>query len=86
MGSPSASGGGGDVEAVRAAHLEMLSSVVQSDEQESTLSLTHSYHHAFEGFAAELTEEEAAALSGSACLPSIRCGFVSCDDGRAPVS
>ncbi|EMS53854.1 Cucumisin [Triticum urartu] len=53
-------------EAVRAAHLEMLSSVVASGEQEpwpSTPSLTHSYHHAFEGFAAELTEEEAAALS-----------------------
>nr|BAJ99628.1 predicted protein [Hordeum vulgare subsp. vulgare] len=67
MGSPSVSGGGGEVEAVRAAHLEMLSSVVvRSDEQEprpSTVSLTHSYHHAFEGFAAELTEEEAAALS-----------------------
>jgi hypothetical protein len=41
----------------------MLSSVVvQSDKQ----TLTQSYHHAFEGFAAELTEEEAAALSGSA--------------------
>uniref|UniRef100_A0A8R7TUN0 Subtilisin-like protease n=1 Tax=Triticum urartu TaxID=4572 RepID=A0A8R7TUN0_TRIUA len=66
MGSPSASSGAGDVEAVRAAHLEMLSSVVASGEQEpwpSTPSLTHSYHHAFEGFAAELTEEEAAALS-----------------------
>uniref|UniRef100_A0A453ERG4 Subtilisin-like protease n=1 Tax=Aegilops tauschii subsp. strangulata TaxID=200361 RepID=A0A453ERG4_AEGTS len=67
MGSPSASSGAGDVEAARAAHLEMLSSVVvASGELEprlSTPSLTHSYHHAFEGFVAELTEEEAAALS-----------------------
>jgi hypothetical protein len=63
LGSPS----GGDVEAVRASHLQMLSSVVvQSDDQERAPTVTQSYHHAFEGFAAELTEEEAAALSGSA--------------------
>jgi hypothetical protein len=58
-------GGGGDVEAVRATHLEMLSSIVPSDEPERASSLTQSYHHAFEGFAAVLTEDEAAALSGN---------------------
>jgi hypothetical protein len=64
------SSSGGDAEAVRASHLQMLSSiVVQSDEQERPSTLTQSYHHAFEGFAAELTEEEAAALSGSAPGP-----------------
>ena len=66
LGSPS----GGDAEAVQASHLQMLSSiVVQSDEQERALTVSQSYHHAFEGFAAELTEVEAAALSGSAPGP-----------------
>uniref|UniRef100_A0ACD5VDY2 Uncharacterized protein n=1 Tax=Avena sativa TaxID=4498 RepID=A0ACD5VDY2_AVESA len=68
LGSPS----GGDVEAVRASHLQMLSSVVvQSDEQERASTLTQSYHHAFEGFAAELTEEEVAALSGHERVVSV---------------
>ncbi|KAM0880142.1 hypothetical protein ACQ4PT_033777 [Festuca glaucescens] len=68
LGSPS----GGDAEAVRASHLQMLSSiVVQSDEQERPWTLTQSYHHAFEGFAAELTEEEAAALSGHERVVSV---------------
>ena len=80
MGSPSASSAAGDVEAVRAAHLEMLSSVVASGEQEprpSTPSLTHSYHHAFQGFAADLTDEEAAALSGSFVAVLFVCFFFS---------
>lgn len=69
LGSPS----GGDAEAVRASHLQMLSSIaVQSDEQERpSTTLTQSYHHAFEGFAAELTEEEAAALSGHERVVSV---------------
>ncbi|KAK1664361.1 hypothetical protein QYE76_052520 [Lolium multiflorum] len=66
------SSSGGDAEAVRASHLQMLSSiVVQSDEQERPSTLTQSYHHAFEGFAAELTEEEAAALSGHERVVSV---------------
>jgi hypothetical protein len=66
MGSPS--GGGGDLEAVQADHLQMLSSVVPSGEQ-GRAALTQSYHHAFEGFAAALTEKEAASLSGEAPHP-----------------
>ncbi|CAO2203227.1 unnamed protein product [Urochloa humidicola] len=66
MGSPSS--GGGDLEAVQAGHLQMLSSVVSSAGGEqgraaAELAVTHSYHHAFEGFAAALTESEAAALA-----------------------
>ncbi|KAJ1283342.1 hypothetical protein BS78_03G121200 [Paspalum vaginatum] len=72
MGSPSGggSGGGGDLDAVQADHLQMLSSIVQSDEQ-GRAALTHSYHHAFEGFAAALTEKEAAALSGHERVVSV---------------
>ena len=62
MGSPSAGGG---LEAVQADHLQMLSSVVPSGEQ-GRAALTQSYHHAFQGFAAALTDKEAAALSGEA--------------------
>lgn len=65
MGSPSGGGGVGDLEAVQAGHLQMLSSVVTGDEQ-GRVALTQSYHHAFEGFATKLTEEEASALSGEA--------------------
>ena len=68
MGSPSGGGNGGgvsDPEVMQAAHLQMLSSIVSSDEQGS-VALTQSYHHAFEGFAVALTEKEAAALSGEA--------------------
>jgi hypothetical protein len=66
MGSPSSSGSGGDPEAVRASHLQMLSSIVPSEAQGS-VALKQSFHRAFEGFAAELTEKEAAAISGSLC-------------------
>ncbi|XP_068658336.1 CO(2)-response secreted protease-like [Aristolochia californica] len=44
------------------AHLQMLSSILPSEERER-LSLIHSYNHAFIGFSAMLTEEEANALS-----------------------
>ncbi|KAL6626369.1 hypothetical protein ACP70R_030095 [Stipagrostis hirtigluma subsp. patula] len=71
MGSPSGGGAGaGDPEAVQAAHLEMLSSIVPSDEQ-GRAALRQSYHHAFEGFAADLTEKEAAALSGHERVVSV---------------
>ncbi|KAL6850444.1 hypothetical protein ACP4OV_021071 [Aristida adscensionis] len=68
MGSPS--GAGGETEAVRAAHMEMLSSIVSSDEQ-GRAALRQSYHHAFEGFAADLTDKEAAALSGHERVVSV---------------
>ncbi|CAL4976810.1 unnamed protein product [Urochloa decumbens] len=71
MGSPS-SGGVSDPEAVRAGHLEMLSSVVASGEQgRAAPALTQSYHHAFEGFAAALTSSEAAALAGHERVVSV---------------
>ncbi|TKW12466.1 hypothetical protein SEVIR_5G037700v4 [Setaria viridis] len=70
MGSPSGGGGGGGLEVVQADHLQMLSSIVPGDEQ-GRVALTQSYHHAFEGFAAALTEEEAAALSGHERVVSV---------------
>ncbi|CAD6231901.1 unnamed protein product [Miscanthus lutarioriparius] len=73
MGSPSGGGNGGgvsDQEAVQAGHLQMLSSIVPSDEQ-GRVALTQSYHHAFEGFAVALTEKEAAALSGHERVVSV---------------
>ncbi|KAG8052599.1 hypothetical protein GUJ93_ZPchr0001g32500 [Zizania palustris] len=53
--------------------MEMLTSVVVrgGGEQGTVVALTQSYHHAFEGFAAELTEEEAAALSGHESVVSV---------------
>nr|CAB3476921.1 unnamed protein product [Digitaria exilis] len=68
MGSPSS--GGGRLEEVQAGHLQMLSSIVASQEQGS-VALTQSYHHAFEGFSAKLTQEEAAALSGHERVVSV---------------
>ncbi|XP_040380849.1 CO(2)-response secreted protease-like isoform X2 [Oryza brachyantha] len=68
-------GGGGAVEeeaAVRARHVEMLTSVAPAgEEQGEVAALTHSYRHAFEGFAAELTEAEAVALSGHERVVSV---------------
>ncbi|XP_062196653.1 CO(2)-response secreted protease-like [Phragmites australis] len=69
MGSPSG-GGGGDPEEVQATHLQMMSSIVPSDEQ-GRVALRQSYYHAFEGFAADLTEKEAAALSGHERVVSV---------------
>ncbi|XP_020162934.3 CO(2)-response secreted protease [Aegilops tauschii subsp. strangulata] len=68
MGSPPSGGGGVKLaEMMRAAHLEMLASIVPQEQRW----LTHSYHHAFEGFAAELTEEEALALSAHERVVSV---------------
>ncbi|XP_014753845.1 CO(2)-response secreted protease isoform X2 [Brachypodium distachyon] len=66
-------GGGRDAEAARAAHLQMLSSVapMSGEEERASSTLTHSYHHAFEGFAAELTVEEAAALAAHERVVSV---------------
>uniref|UniRef100_A0A0D9UZP3 Subtilisin-like protease n=1 Tax=Leersia perrieri TaxID=77586 RepID=A0A0D9UZP3_9ORYZ len=70
-------GGGGGVEeaeAVRARHVEMMTSVSPpaGDEQGRVMAaVKHSYHHAFDGFAADLTEAEAAALSGHEKVVSV---------------
>ncbi|KAI3445161.1 hypothetical protein Pfo_001826 [Paulownia fortunei] len=57
MGSSSASGGG-DL-----SHLQLLSSLIPSEESERNF-LLNSYNHAFKGFSAMLTENEAFVLSG----------------------
>ncbi|KAJ9179498.1 hypothetical protein P3X46_011280 [Hevea brasiliensis] len=44
------------------AHLHLLSSIIPSQESDR-ISLIHSYHHAFKGFSAMLTEHEASLLS-----------------------
>ncbi|CAL9171858.1 unnamed protein product [Musa hybrid cultivar] len=55
----------GEHETQQAAHLQMLSSVIpRQDEEKERVSLMQSYHHAFKGFSAMLTEKEAALLSG----------------------
>ncbi|KAH6794314.1 hypothetical protein C2S52_004791 [Perilla frutescens var. hirtella] len=59
MGSSSDSSGGGD----DLSHLNLLSSLVSSDGSERK-PLLHSYNHAFKGFSALLTENEASILSG----------------------
>ncbi|KAH6819149.1 hypothetical protein C2S51_002752 [Perilla frutescens var. frutescens] len=59
MGSSSDSSGDGD----GLSHLNLLSSLVSSDGSERK-PLLHSYNHAFKGFSALLTENEASILSG----------------------
>ncbi|KAJ6326132.1 hypothetical protein OIU78_013263 [Salix suchowensis] len=45
-------------------HLQLLSSIIPSHESER-ISLIHHYSHAFKGFSAMLTENEASALAGN---------------------
>ncbi|XP_060169083.1 CO(2)-response secreted protease-like [Lycium barbarum] len=61
MGSP-LNNSGDTAEIAELTHLQMLSSVIPSEESER-ISLRHSYHHAYRGFCALLTEEEATLLS-----------------------
>ncbi|KAK1576726.1 hypothetical protein Q3G72_016016 [Acer saccharum] len=58
MGSSSSN----DVEVAKLAHLQLLSSIIPSEESER-INLIHHYSHAFKGFSAMLTEKEASALS-----------------------
>ncbi|KDP40601.1 hypothetical protein JCGZ_24600 [Jatropha curcas] len=51
-----------DATIAESAHLQILSSIIPSQESER-ISLIHSYHHAFRGFCAMLTEDEASLLS-----------------------
>ncbi|KAJ1689251.1 hypothetical protein LUZ63_013406 [Rhynchospora breviuscula] len=60
LGAPSADK---SPEVLQASHLQKLSSIIPSEEQER-VSLTQSYHHAFVGFSAMLTKKEADLLSG----------------------
>ncbi|XP_059434012.1 CO(2)-response secreted protease-like isoform X2 [Corylus avellana] len=62
MGS-SSSNSDGDVQVSESAHLQLLSSIIPSEES-GRISLIHHYHHAFRGFSAMLTENEASILSG----------------------
>ncbi|KAL6009786.1 hypothetical protein ACLOJK_000215 [Asimina triloba] len=67
MGSSANSNGERDFDAE---HLQMLSSIIPSEESER-LSLIHSYDHAFIGFSAMLTGKEAALLSGRGGVVSV---------------
>ncbi|KAJ4830132.1 hypothetical protein Tsubulata_006751 [Turnera subulata] len=62
----SSSGNGVEAQAAddASAHLQMLSSVIPSHDQSERRSLIHHYNHAFKGFSAMLTENEASSLSG----------------------
>ncbi|CAN4111372.1 unnamed protein product [Withania somnifera] len=62
MGSP-LNNNGDPVEISELTHLQMLSSIIPSEESER-ISLKHSYHHAYRGFCALLTRQEATLLSG----------------------
>ncbi|KAM7265465.1 hypothetical protein ACFE04_003148 [Oxalis oulophora] len=52
----------GDPTFSESSHLQLLSSVIPSEEKER-ITLTHHYHHAFRGFSAMLTQNEASILS-----------------------
>ncbi|KNA05691.1 hypothetical protein SOVF_187980, partial [Spinacia oleracea] len=51
-----------DMKVAESAHLQLLSSVIPSDEGER-MSVNHVYHHSFRGFSAFLTPSEASLLS-----------------------
>ncbi|XP_010251788.1 PREDICTED: CO(2)-response secreted protease-like [Nelumbo nucifera] len=71
MGSSSKSNGESDTEpAAELAHLQLLSSIIPSEESQR-LSLIHSYNHAIKGFSAMLTEKEASSLSGHEKVVSV---------------
>ncbi|XP_019108142.2 CO(2)-response secreted protease isoform X2 [Beta vulgaris subsp. vulgaris] len=52
-----------DMKIAESDHLQLLSSVIPSEERER-MSVGHVYHHAFRGFSAFLTAKEASLLSG----------------------
>ncbi|MCD7465527.1 hypothetical protein HAX54_001472 [Datura stramonium] len=62
MGSPLNSSGD-SAEIAELSHLRILSSIIPSEESER-ISVRHSYHHAYRGFCALLTKQEATLLSG----------------------
>ncbi|KAI4339120.1 hypothetical protein MLD38_024092 [Melastoma candidum] len=60
---------GEDVENMESSHLQLLSSI--SSRKLSRESILHHYHHAFSGFSAFLTENEASALSSREDVVSV---------------
>ncbi|KEH19206.1 subtilisin-like serine protease [Medicago truncatula] len=54
---------GEDDQIPESVHIELLSSIIPSEESER-IKLIHHYNHAFSGFSAMLTQSEASALSG----------------------
>lgn len=70
MGSSSSGNGGEAPEIAEAGHLQLLSSIIPSHESER-ISLIHHYSHAFKGFSAMLTENEASVLAGHDGIVSI---------------
>ncbi|CAI0421391.1 unnamed protein product [Linum tenue] len=69
MGSSSSSANGGEF-APESAYLQMLSSVTESDDG-GEMGLVRRYQHAFRGFSAMLTEDQASALSGQEGVISV---------------
>ncbi|XP_062092048.1 CO(2)-response secreted protease-like [Humulus lupulus] len=73
MGAPKPLSNGNEVDskvADQSAHLQLLSSIVPSEEKER-ISLIHHYHHAFRGFSAMLTDNEASFLLGHSDVVSV---------------
>ncbi|XP_059653728.1 CO(2)-response secreted protease-like [Cornus florida] len=70
MGSSSNSNYGTDHEDAVFSHLQLLSTIIPSQESER-ISLIHCYNHAFKGFSAMLKENEASILSGHHEIVSI---------------
>ncbi|XP_062092047.1 CO(2)-response secreted protease-like [Humulus lupulus] len=75
MGAPKPSSNNGNEAADakvddKLAHLQLLSSVIPSEEKER-ISLIHHYHHAIRGFSAMLTDSEASLLSGHSDVVSV---------------
>ncbi|KAJ8573052.1 hypothetical protein K7X08_009563 [Anisodus acutangulus] len=69
MGSP-LNNSGDSAEIAELTRLQMLSSIIPSEESER-MSVRHSYHHAYRGFCALLTKEEATLLSGHEEIVSV---------------
>ncbi|XP_042955066.1 CO(2)-response secreted protease-like isoform X1 [Carya illinoinensis] len=66
MGSTSSSNNeGSEVQVAESAYMQLLSSIIPSEDQNERRSLTHHYDYAFKGFSAMLTENEASILSAA---------------------
>ncbi|PON69886.1 Subtilase [Trema orientale] len=70
MGAPNPSISNGNEGAAELAHLQLLSSIVPRHGSER-ISVIHNYHHAFRGFSAMLTENEASLLSDHSDVVSV---------------
>ncbi|KAH9752722.1 CO(2)-response secreted protease [Citrus sinensis] len=63
-------GSSSNVGVAELAHLQLLSSIIPSEESDR-ISLIHHYKHSFKGFSAMLTEKEASVLSGHEKIVSV---------------